>query len=61
MVSQDILTDRCPENIVKNLFGNDGVLYKQQYDLKDSFTFATQTDIESAITNVVEPVVRPKN
>ena len=41
-----------------NLFGNDGVLYKQQYDLKDSFTFATQTDIESAITNVVEPIVR---
>lgn len=43
-----------------NLYGNDGVLYKQEQDLKTSFTFKTQTDIESAITNVIEPIIRDR-
>jgi hypothetical protein len=43
-----------------NLYGNDGVLYKQDLELKTSFTFQTQTDIESAITNIIEPIIRDR-
>lgn len=43
-----------------NLFGNDGVIYKQTSNLKTSFNFVTTTDIEQAITNTIEPIVRDK-
>lgn len=54
------LIDATGKYSATNLYGNDGILYKQEYDLRDSFTFVSQTDIESAITNVIEPIIRDR-
>lgn len=43
-----------------NLYGSDGVIYKQLVNSKSSFSFQTQTDIEGAIANVVEPILKDK-
>ena len=40
-----------------NLFGNDGVIYKQENETVDNFDFSTQTDIEAVIINKIEPVL----
>jgi hypothetical protein len=40
-----------------NLFGIDGIIYKQPLLDKFSFTFNTRSDIESAIVNQVEPLL----
>jgi len=54
------LIDATGKYSATNLFGNDGIIYKQEYTLRDSFTFVTQTDIESAITNIIEPIIRDR-
>ena len=41
-----------------NLYGNDGVVYKEFVDRKSSFSFNTQTDIEGIIVNLVEPILK---
>ena len=41
-----------------NLFGSDGVLYREKYESKASFTFATQTDIEGTIENTILPIIQ---
>ena len=38
-----------------NLFGSDGVLYREPYESKTSFTFSTQTDIEGTTENTILP------
>lgn len=43
-----------------NLFGNDGVVYKEYNDLLTSFSFVTRTDVEGAIINVIEPILEDK-
>jgi len=43
-----------------NLYGNDGIVYKEYLDPKTSFTFTTQTDVEGAILNTVEPILADK-
>ena len=43
-----------------NLFGNDGVVYKETANLKTNFNFVTTTDIEQAITNTIEPIIRDR-
>ena len=43
-----------------NLIGNDGVVYKEYQDKKDSFTFNTRTDVEGAIINTVLPILKDK-
>ena len=43
-----------------NLFGNDGIIYKETKNLKTTFNFVTTTDIESAITNTIEPIIRDR-
>ena len=43
-----------------NLYGNDGVLYKEYITNKTSFNFNTQTDIEGIIINTVEPILDDK-
>jgi|TARA_B110000977_G_scaffold98358_1_gene129383 hypothetical protein len=43
-----------------NLYGNDGVLYKEYTINKTSFNFDTQTDIEGIIINSVEPILDDK-
>ena len=44
-----------------NLFGNDGVIYKQENETVDNFDFSTQTDIEAVIINKIEPMLADKN
>ena len=41
-----------------NLFGSDGVLYREPYESKTSFTFSTQTDIEGTIENTILPIIK---
>jgi hypothetical protein len=40
-----------------NLYGNDGIIYKEYTTDKTSFTFQTQTDIEGVIINNLEPIL----
>ena len=40
-----------------NLFGSDGILYRQYYDNRVQFSFETKTDIEGAILNVINPIL----
>ena len=41
-----------------NLYGSDGILYREPYESKTSFTFATQTDIEGTIENKILPIIK---
>jgi len=43
-----------------NLYGNDGIVYKQEITGKTNFTFDTQTDIEGVIINSIEPILTDK-
>ena len=43
-----------------NLYANDGIVYKENLVNKDSFAYVTQTDIESAITNKIEPILKDR-
>ena len=40
-----------------SLFADDGVVYKELFDTKTKFTFATQSDIEGVIYNTVEGII----
>tara|TARA_Y200000002_G_scaffold380447_1_gene391955 strand:- start:21890 stop:25417 length:3528 start_codon:yes stop_codon:yes gene_type:complete len=40
-----------------NIFGNDGAIYKDVFDKKVSFSFATKTDVEGKIQNIVTPLL----
>lgn len=44
-----------------NIYANDGVLYKEQYVNKYSFTFASQTDIEGQIENLIQPLLSSRD
>jgi len=44
-----------------NLFGKDGVLYKEYVTNKNAFTFNNQTDIEGQIANLIEPLLSTRN
>lgn len=44
-----------------NLFGTDGIIYKENYLQKNSFVFSTKTDIEGAIQNTILPILRNYN
>ena len=44
-----------------SLFADDGVIYKDEFLEKTSFTFATQSDIEGVLYNVVEPILSSIN
>ena len=43
-----------------NLFGNDGVLYKETLTKYKHFTFVTKIDIEGTIVNTIEPILAEK-
>ena len=43
-----------------NLYATDGVLYKEDYTSKNTFTFATQTDIEGQIENLLLPIIQSR-
>lgn len=40
-----------------NIFGADGVIYKESTEELNSFSFSTQTDIEGIIINTLEPIL----
>ena len=44
-----------------NLYGKDGVVYKENVVNKYSFTFNSQTDIEGQIANLIEPLLATRN
>ena len=44
-----------------SLFADDGVIYKEEFVEKQSFTFATQTDIEGVIYNTIEGILSSVN
>ena len=54
------LTDVRGKYSKTNLYANDGIIYKEYLDSKTSFQFQTQTDIEGAIVNVIEPILKDK-
>ena len=43
-----------------NLFGNDGVIYKETLTKHKNFTFLTKVDIEGQILNTIEPILSEK-
>ena len=43
-----------------NLYGNDGVVYKEDVDDLGTFTFSTRTDIDGVIINTIEPGLATK-
>ena len=54
------LIDSTGKYSTTNLYGNDGVLYREFFTNKTSFSFNTQTDIEGVIVNLVEPILSDK-
>jgi len=40
-----------------SLFADDGILFKEEFSNKTSFSFSTQSDIEGTIYNTVEPLL----
>lgn len=44
-----------------NLFGTDGIIYKEFKDNKTNFSFVSRTDIEQVIENTVVPIIQDKN
>ncbi len=43
-----------------SLFADDGIVYKETYTEKTTFSFVTQSDIEGVVFNVVEPIIASK-
>ena len=43
-----------------NLFGTDGIVYKEFTTNKETFTFVTQTDVQGEIVNTIEPILSSK-
>jgi hypothetical protein len=54
------LKDSTGKYSTTNLFGTDGVMYKE--NINDSFTFstATRSDIESVVRNQIEPILKSR-
>ena len=44
-----------------NLFGTDGVIYKDYQEEKTKFSFVTKTDVEGIVANIIEPLLQDKN
>ena len=44
-----------------SLFADDGILYKNEYQLRTKFSFTTQSDIEGIIYNTIEPILASTN
>ena len=40
-----------------NLFGNDGIIFRENFVKRTSFTFNSTTDIEGIIYNLIEPIL----
>ena len=44
-----------------NIYGNDGVLYKEDKDEVTSFNFTTRTDVEGIVENTITPLLKNTN
>jgi hypothetical protein len=44
-----------------NLYANDGILYKEDYNILKKFNFTTQSDIEGFIYNTITPILSSNN
>ena len=55
------LTDPTGKYSATNLFATDGLLYQENFTNKTTFSYATQTDIEGVIYNIVFPILRLHN
>ena len=54
------LVDATGKYSKTNLFGIDGILTKEFLQPKSKFSFVTKTDIEGAIANIIEPILKDK-
>jgi len=54
------LTDATGKYSKTNLFADDGIIYKEFLNPKQTFSFATRTDVEAAIVNVINPILSDK-
>ena len=43
-----------------SLYGTDGIIYRENINPQTSFSFITKTDIEGAIVNTIEPILKDK-
>lgn len=55
------LRDSTGKYSTTNLFGTDGVLYKETYEEKYNFSFTTRTDIEAVIENLLTDLIDDNN
>jgi len=44
-----------------SIFSEDGVIYKEEFKKKTSFSFTTQSDVEGVIYNLIEPILASSN
>lgn len=44
-----------------NIFATDGVIYREDFETKNSFTFASRTDIEGAVENTIYPLINARS
>ena len=55
------LRDSTGKYSTTNLFGTDGILYKEYLDIKYNFSFQTKTDIEATVENLVTEIIADNN
>jgi hypothetical protein len=55
------LKDTSGKYSTTNLFGTDGIIYKEHISNLLSFTVMTKTDIEDAVLNKIEPLLTDRN
>jgi hypothetical protein len=54
------LTDSTGKYSSTNLFGTDGIIYKEDYDERIDFSFATKSEVEGSITNKILPILKKR-
>lgn len=50
------LKDTSGKYSTTNLFGTDGIIYKEGFTSQSTFSAVTKTDIENAVINIIQPV-----
>ena len=54
------LVDATGKYSKTTLYGNDGVIFKENLEKISNFTFTTRTDVEGAIENIIVPILNDK-
>jgi len=52
------LNDATGKYSATNLFGNDGVIYREETNTQTGFSFVSRSDIENVVYSVVEPILK---